>query len=75
MTLGEIIFQFPNNIKIITRQLEKLERKQIKANMAILFNRTCRNENTLPQFTNIYIYKYIVLPVTHYSYTLYFPER
>ena len=41
MTLGEIIFQFPNNIKIIIRQLEKLERKHIKANMAILFNRTC----------------------------------
>ena len=56
MTLGEIIFQFPNNIKIIIRQLEKLERKQIKANMAILFNRTCRNLNILPQFTNIYIY-------------------
>ena len=42
MTLGEIIFQFPNNIKIIIRQLEKLERKQVKANMAILFNRTFR---------------------------------
>ena len=53
MTLGEIIFQFPNNIKIIIRQLEKLERKHIKANMAILFNRTCINENILPQFTNI----------------------
>ena len=44
MTLGEIIFQFPNNIKIIIGQLEKLERKHIKANMAILFNRTCINE-------------------------------
>ena len=52
MTLGEIIFQFPNNIKIIVRQLEKLERKQINANMAILFNRTCRN---------IYIYIYICI--------------
>ena len=40
MALGEIIFQFPNNIKIIKRQLKKLERKQI-TNMAILFNRTC----------------------------------
>ena len=58
MTLGEIIFQFPNNIKIIIRQLEKLQRKQIRANMAILFNRTSRNENILPQFTNIYIYIY-----------------
>ena len=57
MTQGEIIFKFPNNIKIIMRQLEKLERKQIKANMAILFNRTCINENILPQFTNIYIFR------------------
>ena len=40
MTLGEIIFQFPNNIKII---IEKLEIKQVKANMAILFNHTCIN--------------------------------
>ena len=58
MTLGEIIFQFPNNIKIIIRQLEKLERKRVKANMAILFNRTFINENILPQFTNIYEYIY-----------------
>ena len=48
MTLGEILFKFPNNIKIIIRQLEKLERKQIKANMDILSNSTC-----------IYIYIYI----------------
>ena len=26
--IGEIIFQFPNNIKIIIRQLEKLEKKE-----------------------------------------------
>ena len=50
MTLGEIIFQFPNNIKIIIRQLEKLKRKQVKANMAILFNHT---------FADIYIYIYL----------------
>ena len=50
MTLGEIIFKFRNNIKIVLRQLDKLERKQVKANMAILFNRTC---------INIYIYIYI----------------
>ena len=48
MTLGEIIFKFSNNIKIIIRQLEKLERKQIKASMAILFNRTCINEKYCP---------------------------
>ena len=56
--VGEIIFKFPNNIKIIIRQLEKLERKQIKAYMAILFNRTCINENIVPNLL-IYIYIYI----------------
>ena len=37
MTLDEIIFKFCDNIKIIIRQLEKLERKQVKANMAIIY--------------------------------------
>ena len=54
MMLGEIIIQFPNNIKIIIRQLENLERKLVNANMAVLLNRTWINENILPQFTNIY---------------------
>ena len=57
MTLGEIIFQFPNNIKILIKQLEKLEMKQVKANkpnMAILFNRTC-----IIVYTQFYIYIYI----------------
>ena len=40
---GETIFQFPNNSKIIIRLQEKLERKQIKANIAFTFNRTCIN--------------------------------
>ena len=53
MTLGEIIFQFPNNIKIIIRQLEKLERKQIKANMAI--------QSYLQKYIYIYIYIYIII--------------
>ena len=51
MTLGEIIFKFPN-IKIIIRQLEKLE-KNIEANMAILFN-LYKWKHTA-QFNNIYI--------------------
>ena len=68
MTLGEIIFQFPNNIKIIIRHLEKLERKQINDNMAILFNRTCINESILPQFDNIYICEYIYIYIHIYTY-------
>ena len=61
MMLGEIIFQFNNNIKIIIRQLDKLERKQIKATMVFQINRTCINENTLPRFTNVYIYIYVCI--------------
>ena len=57
MTQGEIIFKLPSNLQIITRQLEKLEKKQVKANMYILFNHTCKNENILP---NLLMYIYIL---------------
>ena len=53
MNFGEVIFNFPCNI----RYLEKLEKKLVKANIAILFNRTCINDN-------IYLYIYI-RPMRH----------
>ena len=52
MNFGELIFNFPYNIRSKIRYLEKLE-KLVKANIAILFNRTCINENILPNFTDI----------------------
>ena len=50
MNFGELIFNFLCNIRSKIRYLEKLEKKLVKANIAILFNRTCINE---------YIYMYI----------------
>ena len=44
--------EFPNNIKIIIRQVEKPERKHIKANMAILFNIYLYNKKLLLIFTS-----------------------
>ena len=44
MNFGELIFNFPCYIWSKIRYLEKLEKKLVKANIAILFNRTCINE-------------------------------
>ena len=59
MNFGELIFNFSCNISSKIRYLEKLEKKLVKANIAILSNRTCINENILPKFTDIHIYIYI----------------
>ena len=61
MNFGELIFNFPCNIRSKIRYLEKLEKKIVKANIAILFNRTCINENILPKCTDIYIYIYMYI--------------
>ena len=45
-------------MKKLIRKIENLEKKLANARVAILFNKTCLNENILPKFTNIYIYIY-----------------
>ena len=65
MNFGELIFNFPCNIRSKIRYLEKLEKKLVKANIAILFNRTCIKENILPKFTDIYITNYIGIYYTN----------
>ena len=54
MTRGEEIHKNETMTDSNTRK------KQIKTNMAILFNRTCINENNLPQYTNIKRYDTLV---------------
>ena len=49
----------PDNIKKQVRNIGNLEKKLANARVAIVFNKTCLNENLLPTFTNIYIYIYI----------------
>ena len=38
------------------RTYEKLNKKLINAEHAVLFNETCINENLLPKYSDIYIY-------------------
>ena len=61
MNLRELIYQQPENIKKLLRKIENLKKKLANALVAILFNKTCWNENLLPKFNNIYIYIYIKL--------------
>ena len=58
MNFGELIYHQPNNIKKLLRKIENLEKKLVNARVAIVFNKTCLNENLLPTFTNIYIFAY-----------------
>ena len=36
--------------------MESTDKKLINAELALLFNGTCKNENILSQYTDIYIY-------------------
>ena len=55
MNFGELIYQQPENIKKLLRKIKNLDKKLVNARVAILFNKTCLNENILPKFINIYI--------------------
>ena len=61
MTIGNLIFNLPNNIKRIIRNVEKTCKKLVNFKYALVFNTTCLNENILPTYTNIYIYIYIYI--------------
>ena len=65
MNFGELIYQQPEHIKKLIRKIENLEKKLANARVAILFNKTCLNENILPKFTNIYICIYIYIYTYH----------
>ena len=58
MNFGELLHLHPEYIKKQLRKIENLELKLANARVAIVFNKTCLNENLLPTFTNIYIYSF-----------------
>ena len=64
MNFGEFLHLHPENIKKLTLKDENLENKLVNARVAIVFNKTCLNENLLPTFTNIYIYIYIYIYIS-----------
>ena len=67
MNFGELLDLQPENIKKQLRKIENLENKLANARVAIVFNKTCLNENLLPTFTNNnIIYIYILYNILYY---------
>ena len=56
MNIAQLIFNLPAATKYVVRNVEKCKNKLINCQYAAQFNKTCVNENILPNYTNIYIY-------------------
>ena len=61
MSLGNLIFDLTSEQKTLIRTIEKLQKKREKAKNAVIFNKTCIQEDILPKYTNIYIYIRVAL--------------
>ena len=59
-TLGLLLFQLEINIRKNVRLIES-NKKLINAELLLLFNETCMNENILPRYTDIDTFKYILI--------------
>ena len=55
--LGELIYVFPQNTIKVIREFERIQKKICRHKMSIMFNEICINEEMLPKYTYIYIYK------------------
>ena len=53
---GSFLFKFEINIRKTIRLIESTDKKLINAELALLFNETCKNE-----YIYVYIYKYIYI--------------
>ena len=53
MTLAELIYDLHDSEKKSIRRKERLQRKLIKAEYAVTFNKICINEKLLPSYTDI----------------------
>ena len=60
---GSFLFKFEINIRKTNLLIESTDNKLINAELALLFNETCKNENILPQYTDMKIYKYIHIDI------------
>ena len=49
---AEFLHQFGPEIRQNIRKSENIEKKLINAELALVFNETCYNENILPRYTN-----------------------
>lgn len=53
MSIGNLIYNLPPEIKKKIRCLEKLNIKIINTKYALVFNKTCKKEDIMPIYTNI----------------------
>ena len=56
MSFGDLIFQLDLQQRKCIRNVEKISKKLISDQFAVIFNDICIQENLLPKYTNIYIY-------------------
>ena len=50
---GSFLFQFEINTRKTIRLIESTDKKLTNAELALLFNETCKNENILPRYTDL----------------------
>ena len=53
MSIGNILFNLPKQVKKTVRSIETIQRKLVKAQNALVFNQTAIKEDLLPNYTNI----------------------
>ena len=54
---GQYLNQFPPNTIKVIRKFERIQKKICRHKMSIMFNEICINEEMLPKYTYIYIYR------------------
>ena len=60
-TIGILLNQLPPPVKLLTRKLERTEKKLVNCSSGVSFLNVCIQEKMLPKFTDIYIYIYIYI--------------
>ena len=58
---GSFLFKFEINIRKTNLLIESTDNKLINADLTLIFNETCKNENILPHYTDIYLYVYLLM--------------
>ena len=64
LTFGQLLSFISPDQKILIRNIEKLNKKNVCLKYGVKFCELCIKEGLLPKFTNIYIYIYIFLFLT-----------
>ena len=59
--IANFLFLLNQDTRKLIRNIENIEKKLIDCQLAVVFNKTCLNEDILPVYSNTYIYIYICL--------------